>query len=605
MILRLLPLLLFLWPLISHSQKEVSQENLEEVVITSSRIDVPFSKNSRTIDIISAKDIQQSAATTIADVLQQITGVDVRRRGTGGSQADLYLRGGGFDQTLLLIDGIKVEDPQTGHHSLNILVPIEVVERIEVVKGPAARIFGQNAFTGAINIVTKKKLSSNLNLNLQAGSFDQYNRSITFGGKLNKTNHIVHFSQASSDGYRYNTDYKNTNAFVKSTFYSRATPINFIATFSERDFGANGFYGSSSAIDQYEETQASLLGVSTALKSGNWVFKPRVFWKRNQDMYLFVRHNPSLYRNLHISNKIGAEFNASYSSKLGISGVGVDVNKVTISSNNLGDRNRSSTTLFLEHKFLLANNQLDITPGIAVNHFSDFGTHIFPGIDIGYQINDVFRLYANGGITYRVPTYTDLYYSSSTTVGDENLQPESAIAQELGGVLQFSNIRISAAVFNRDSDDLIDYVKEKEEDRWKATNFAKLNSKGIELNTQYAFSLFNLIQKFNVGYTYLEDEIKDVSVNYSRYSINSLKHHLTTNASLKIHQKIPLSIVYKFAERSSGDSYSVVDASIRYQTSRVTFSLIANNIFDESYSETNLVPMPKSNFLLGMNFHFF
>ena len=605
MILRLLSFLLFLTPLLCNAQKEVSEEALKEVVITSTRIDIPFSKNSRTIDVISATDIEQSTATTISDVLQQITGVDIRRRGTGGSQADLYLRGGGFDQTLLLIDGIKVEDPQTGHHSLNVLLPIEVLERIEVVKGPAARIFGQNAFTGAINIVTKKKLSNGMSFKLQAGSFDQYNRSITFGANFKKTHHIVHLSQASSDGYRYNTDYQNTNAFIKSTFNKQATPIDVVASFSARDFGANGFYGSSSAIDQYEETQASLVGVSTVFNSGNWVFKPKLFWKRNQDMYLFVRHNPSLYRNFHISNKLGAELNTSYTSKFGVSGLGVDVNKVTISSNNLGDRNRSSATLFLEHKLLLANDQLDITPGVALNHFSDFGTHIFPGIDIGYQFNKVFRLYANAGITYRVPTYTDLYYSSSTTVGDENLLPESAIAQELGGVLQFQNIRFSMAFFNRDSEDLIDYIKENEGDRWKATNFAKLNSQGIELNTQFTFSMFNLNQKLHMGYTYIQDDIKQVNVNYSRYSINSLKHHLTTNASLKIHQKIPLSIIYKFAERSTGDSYSVVDAAIRYQTNLVTVSLIANNIFNESYSETNLVPMPKSNFLLGMNFHFF
>lgn len=588
----------------SKAQENTSEETLDEVVITSSRIDVPFSQNARTIEIITAEDIQQSAATNIVEVLQQLTGVDIRRRGTGGSQADLYIRGGGFDQTLLLIDGIKAEDPQTGHHTLNVLLPIEVIERIEVVKGPAARIFGQNAFTGAINIITKKQLPNNLSLKLEAGSFDQYNRSLTLGSQSQKANHIVHVSQASSDGYRYNTDYQNTNAFIKSTLNKNKTPIDVVATFSARDFGSNGFYGSPSAIDQYEETQASLVGVSSVFQSGEWVFKPKIFWKRNQDMYLFVRNNPSLYRNFHISNKLGAEFNVSKTSKLGITGFGIDGNTISISSNRLGERSRTSATLFLEHKFFFANDRLDVTPGIAVNHFSDFGTHAFPGIDVGYRINDVFRLYANAGMTYRVPTYTDLYYSSSTTLGDKNLSPESAIAQELGLVIQFPKIRASMAVFNRDSDDLIDYVKESEEDRWQATNFAKLNSRGVELNTQFMLSIFQMNQKFNIGYTFIEDQIKEVSVNYSRYSINSLKHHLTANAHLKIHERIPLNIVYKFAERTSGDTYSVVDAAIRYKLKPITFSVIANNIFNESYSETNLVPLPKSNFLFGMTFDF-
>ena len=136
----------------------VKRDTLNEVIITSTRIDLPFKDNSRTIQIITSKDIVNSAATNVADLLQQVAGVDVRRRGTAGSQADLYIRGGGFDQTLLLIDGIKMDDSQTGHHTMNAALPIEVIERIEIIKGPAARIFGQNAFTGAINIVTKKKL---------------------------------------------------------------------------------------------------------------------------------------------------------------------------------------------------------------------------------------------------------------------------------------------------------------------------------------------------------------------------------------------------------------------------------------------------------------
>ena len=150
-----------------------SQEKIQEldsIVINSSRINLPFNKNSRTINIITAKDIKNSAATNVADLLQQVAGVDIRRRGTGGGQSDLYIRGGGFDQTLLLIDGIKMDDAQTGHHTMNAVLPVEVIERIEIIKGPAARIFGQNAFTGAINIVTKKRLKNKVSINVEAGS---------------------------------------------------------------------------------------------------------------------------------------------------------------------------------------------------------------------------------------------------------------------------------------------------------------------------------------------------------------------------------------------------------------------------------------------------
>jgi iron complex outermembrane receptor protein len=200
------------------SQEIAKQEQLDEIVINSSRIDLPFKENSRTITIITAIDIKNSAATNIADLLQQFVGVDVRRRGPGGSQADLQIRGGNFDQTLLLIDGIKMDDSQTGHHTLNAALPLEVIERIEIIKGPAARIFGQNAFTGAINIVTKNKLSNNVSINGESGSFGQFNGSITMGSELNNSSHIIHTGKVSSDGYRINSDYNNTNIFIKSIF---------------------------------------------------------------------------------------------------------------------------------------------------------------------------------------------------------------------------------------------------------------------------------------------------------------------------------------------------------------------------------------------------
>src|SRR6056300_1770277 len=141
-----------------------TQYNLKEVVVSSSRIEIPFSENTRTIQIISSEELKATGALAVADALQQISGVDIRRRGVSGAQVDLYIRGGTFDQTLLLIDGIKLDDAQTGHHTLNFLPPPQMVERIEIIKGPAARAYGQNAFTGAINIVTKTETPKTLTL---------------------------------------------------------------------------------------------------------------------------------------------------------------------------------------------------------------------------------------------------------------------------------------------------------------------------------------------------------------------------------------------------------------------------------------------------------
>lgn len=589
---------------ITTQAQELQQQQLDSVVITSTRIDLPFSENSRTITVITQEEIKNSATTNVADLLQQVAGVDIRRRGTSGMQADLYIRGGGFDQTLLLVDGIKVEDAQTGHHTMNMALPIEVIERIEIIKGPAARVFGQNAFTGAINIVTKKKTENLVSAQLQTGSFSQLNGSVTVGKQFVNSSHIAHVSVNTSDGYRHNTDYENQNYLLKSTFNTKKTPINFIASFSERKFGANGFYASPSAINQYEETQASLVGISTEIKKEKLTLKPKLYWKRNQDTYLFVRKRPSVYRNLHQTNKIGAAVDASYNSSLGVTGFGVDVAKIYLSSNNLGARNRFMSTLFLEHRFKFVNDRLDITPGVAVNYFSDFKFHAFPGLDVGFRLNDNLKLYGNIGYTYRIPTYTDLFYSDPTTLGNENLDPEEAISEELGLKYNTGKFSASFAAFNRSSRKLIDYVKENEADLWEATNIRDLNTKGLELNASYFLKTGSLTQTFTTGYTFLDDDLKAVPSNFSRYSINSFKHHVTAGVHAQVSKQVSINGIYKYAERTSGESYSVVDASIRYTITDLEFSVIANNIFDTEYTETNLVPMPKGNVLFGLKFNF-
>ena len=580
-------------------------DSLKEVVVTSTRIDLPFNENSRTIQIVTAADIQKLGITNVADALQQVAGIDVRRQGVNGMQADLYIRGGNFDQTLLLIDGIKVDDPQTGHHTLNLALPIEVIERIEIIKGPAARIFGQNAFSGAVNIVTKNNSQNELVTKFQAGSFSQFQAEATGSINLENSSHIVHFSKNFSEGYRENTDFDNQNLFIKSQFNKNKLPINLIATHSERKFGANGFYGIPTANEQYEETQASLLGFSTVIKKGNFTWKPRVYWRRNEDLYLYKRKNPSAYRNLHITNKIAAELNGSYTSNVGITGFGVEFSKYYIGSNNLGDNQREIATLFLEHRFQFLNGKFDVTPGIAASYFSDFDNKLFPGIDLGYKINDDLRIYGNIGYTYRVPTYTDLYYIGPQAIGNKNLQPEDALAQEVGIRYNTNRIGLSLVGFNRDSNDLIDYVRINPTDvAFSPQNIQDVNTKGFETQFDYKFKVNTLSQKINLGYTFMEDEIKQTAAVESRYSINSLNHQIVGSYQMQWFKNFTNSIAYRYIERTSGISYNVVDLSAAYKVNDMEFSVYANNIFNTEYSETGFIPMPKGNMMFGLKYNF-
>ena len=593
-----LALLFLLFFNIIISQQDTT--DLKEVVVSTTKLEIPFSKNFRTVKIISSDYIKNSPASNVSDLLQEITGIDVRRRGVGGVQGDLYIRGGGFDQTLLLVDGMKMDDAQTGHHTLNMILPLYLIERIEVIKGPAARIFGQNAFNGAINIVTKeiKGEKKQIDLSLKEisyGSFEQKNISAVTKIITNKVKSLISFSNNTSDGYRHNTDYKRNNYFVKTSFNLKSSPVDFIASFTENKFGANGFYASPSATEQYEETQASLLGVSTTINSEKLSIKPRLYWRRGQDEYIYIRDNPSVYRNLHKTNKVSAELSGSYFSNSGVTGFGIDLSTVNISSNNLGEHDRTTVNLFVDHTFKLFDEKLVLSPGIAVSYFSDMSFHSFPGIDLGYNINSNFKLYSNIGKTFRIPTYTDLYYSDRTTIGNENLNPESATSTELGFKYNTSNFKISGAFFNRKAKNIIDYVKENENDLWNAVNIGSLKTTGFELDFRYNFQNQNYL---NLGYTNIKDNNYVTNINFSKYSLNSLKHHFTSKLNLNYIRNVNHSFVYKYAERSDKSNYNVLDSKIMYKKGLFIY---VNNILDEVYSETNLVPMPGTSFLVGIS----
>ena len=600
--LLIIAILLLHLNLFSQEKKEI--QALDTILIKSTRIDLPFKENARTIHVITAADIKNSAATNVADLLQQVAGVDIRRRGTAGSQADLYIRGGGFDQTLLLIDGIKMDDAQTGHHTMNAALPIEVIERIEIIKGPAARVFGQNAFTGAINIVTKSTLANTTSVNIETGSFGQLNGSVTFGKEFENSSIIAHVGMLTSDGYRYNSDYDNKNYLLKGVFNKKKQPIEVIATFFDKKFGANGFYASATATEQYEETQSSLFGVSSTFRTERLKVTPRIYWKRGEDEYVYIRDNPSVYRNLHITNKVGAEANASYTSNAGITGFGVDLSRVFISSNNLGNRNRTMANLFLEHRFKLADGKIDITPGVAVTYFSDFKFHAFPGLDIGVRLTDNIKAYGNLGVTFRIPTYTDLYYNDRSTIGNANLKPEEAFAQEIGLKFNSGRFTSSVAVFNRDATNLIDFIRQNTtDDKFTATNIAKVNTQGFEVNTDYRFKINEFNQTLSIGYNFLNDDILDQNKDLSRYSLNTLKHQFITRFSSRLFKNVSQNIIYKHAERTIGTSYNVWDASILIDLNKFNFTVTANNIFNADYIESGFVPMPTSNLLFGLRYN--
>ena len=601
------------------AQENKNEIELEEVeLISSPRIEILNSENSINILTISKEEIKKSTATNVSELLQQVAGLDIRRRGVEGMQADLYIRGGSFDQTLLLIDGIKVEDPQTGHHTMNMTLPLSAIEKIEIIKGAASRLYGQNAFTGAVNIITKKNIENNISLGLSAGSFNQKKASLTLQKEFEKSDLLINYSRKQSEGYRYNTDYENDEFFIKSNFKIKNQNISAIGAFNERKFGANGFYASPEAIDQYEETQASLIGFSTTFNKDKLKIKPKLYWKRNQDMYVYLRQDPSVYRNMHISNKLGAELNMVLNNRLGLLGLGIDISNTKLSSNNLGQRDRAMVHVFAEQQMMFFDDKLDVTPGLAITYFSDKDNlqsstsenednlpKIYPGIDFGYKIKEDLRLFSNVGYTFRIPTYTDLFYSSPTTIGNKNLSYEKALTLELGMKYRKENFNLNFSLYRRDASNIIDYVKNNEDDPWQANNIRNIITNGFELNIGYKFYLNSSNEhQINIGFSNINDDLKETQFNFSRYALNSLKNHITATYMFEINEKISSSLVLKNAERINEKNYTVIDFKTSYKFNKFAISILLNNILDTEYSETNLVPMPGFNSLAALQYSF-
>ena len=595
------------------NKKEIELDQVE--LMSSPRIEVDKGDNSISMLTISNEEIKQSTATNVSELLQQVAGIDIRRRGAEGMQADLYIRGGSFDQTLLLIDGIKVEDPQTGHHTMNMTIPLEVIEKIEIIKGSASRIYGQNAFTGAVNIITKKEIKNDFSIKLSNGKFDQKSGGFTIQKELKSSDILFNYSRKESDGYRYNTDYENDEFFIKSNFKIKDQKISTVGVFNERKFGANGFYASPAAIDQYEETQASLIGFSTTYRNDDLILKPKLYWKRNQDMYVYLRQDPSVYRNLHISNKVGVEINASTSNFLGNLGLGFDLSKVSLESNNLGERNRTMLNMFIEQQVKLNDDKIDFTPGVAITYFSDVSTKLnyknnffnnlffYPGMDLGYRLDNNLKLYTNIGFTYRIPTSTDLFYTSPTTLGNENLKLEKALTKEIGLKYLKDGFNFDFSLYQRDASDIIDYVRNNESEPWQANNIREINTNGFELNMGYKFYLGSFrMQTINIGYSNIDDELLETDFAFSRYALNTLKNQITGTYTFEINEKIYSTVAYKNAERSNEEKYTIIDFRTSYKLDKFTLSIILNNILDTEYSETNLVPMPGFNSLVQINY---
>ncbi len=576
------------------SQTSVSEIN--EVELQGKLISEQYKNLNQNIEVLTREEIKKIPAATIEEVLQFVSGVDIRRRGANGVQTDVTFRGSSFEQVLILLNGVRMNDSQTGHNSMNLPVDLDNVERIEVIKGPSARRFGQNAYAGAINIITKTYTGNRAKISAEAGDYSLYG--LGFAGDFGneKFSNSLQANTSSSEGYRHNTDFEIRNVFYQNQIKLNKGKIEMMAGFSDKKFGANGFYASPTATEQYEEMQASIVNIGVKQDFGKLKFNSDVYWRRGQDYYLYDRNNENGYRNMHIGNNVGGEVSASYKSNLGITALGIELRKEMLVSNNLGKRNRFVTQTFLEHHFSFINDKLSISPGVSWANYSKEGNFFYPGLDVGYQINSQNKIYGNIAKVYRVPSFTDLYYVSPTEIGNPNLKPENAISSEIGYQFLSSKIQAKASGFLRNSKNSIDWIKILPTDKaWNADNIGDIDTKGLELEFKH---FINSWVNYGVSYTYIDNHL-----NFdSRYALGNLRHQFTSSLNIKFLKYFSNEIAYRYLERVNTGSYNLVDNKLNFTKNILSLHLTINNLTNVNYTEAFGVPMPKRWFQLGFSY---
>jgi vitamin B12 transporter len=604
------------------------QFDLDEIEVSAQRSPVLFSQLARIISVIESKEIEATPAQSVQELLEYVAGVDVRQRGAEGVQADVSIRGGTFDQMLILLNGVNITDPQTGHHNLNLPISLSQVERIEVLEGSAARVYGPNAFSGAINIITKQSNSNSIRLSLEGGSHRYFNSNLSGSFRTGKLKHSLAVNRKKSNGYIENTDFEISNLFYSNQFINEKGKISFQLGASQKGFGANSFY-TPKYPNQYEEIKTLFSSVKWESKS-KMHLTPVIYWRRNQDRFELFRDNPANWyknHNYHLTNVYGGNINSWIQWGYGKTAFGVEFRSENILSNVLGEEMdlsrkvpgenaeftksafRNTTSVYFEHAVYL--NNWSLTAGMLGNFVSksNFGVKVFPGIDVSYNLARAVKAFASYNTSLRMPTFTDLYYSGPTNIGNPDLKPEKAATLEGGLKLNKKFVHGHVVVFHRQGKEIIDWVKTEGDEIWQAQNLTQLNNFGTEAKIQ--FSLQKLLgQPFpnKLSFSYFHNNLKKENLDYiSNYVLDNLKHKFIGSINQNITKNITINFNVSFQDREGTytqfveggwgneieySSFWLFDAKINYNSRGLNVFLSANNIFDNSYNDIGNVIQP-------------
>ena len=327
-------------PTLAEDSLNRQELKLDEVVVTGSRVPLTALQSAKIVAVITREDIHRAAATSINDILKLVSGVDVRQRGGFGVQTDISINGGTFDQITILLNGINISSPQTGHNAADFPVSLSDIQRIEVLEGAAARVFGSSAFSGAINIVTKTDEYTNVRLSTEGGSFGTFGTNAGVTLIAPKLRNSISGGYVQSDGGMENTAFKKRQVYYQGGFASSRLDLFWQAGVTSKDYGAGTFYGIASN-NQYEETRriiASVSGNIHGLPAG-LTLSPALYWHRDYDHYQWIRGKTgaAMGENYHRTDVLGVSLNSHFVWALGKTAFGVDLRREQIYSTAYGE----------------------------------------------------------------------------------------------------------------------------------------------------------------------------------------------------------------------------------------------------------------------------
>jgi iron complex outermembrane receptor protein len=560
------------------------------VVVTGAYSPAPLDEIDRTVRVFNVNQ-DRALASSISDYLRLDSSVDLRRRAPDDIQGDLSIRGGGFGQALVLLNGMRLNDPQSGHHNLDLPVSLAAIDEIQILHGSGSTQYGSDAVTGVVNLLAKPG-APELRLRTAAGNFGVNQQSGALAFRARSLSQEFVFSRDFSSGFRADRDYRNLSLASISHATSRAGATDIMLALSDRPFGADQFYGN---YNSWERTKGWFAAVRQELGPHT---EADFAFRRHTDLFVLYRDRPQVFTNRHAVESWEGDLRRSDGLPRGARfNYGIETYADNIASNNLGYHSRMRGAGYLAVD-LQPFHRLSLSAGIRDEVWGSFNHELSPTVSAGLWLSSKWKLRAAAGRAFRLPSYTDLYYHDPANIGSPNLLPETAWNYEAGVDWRPSaRIRAGLTVFQRRERNVIDYVRYSPADIFRATNFQRLTFTGVESSVEWAIVRGQLLR---FEYTGLGGRRDAIAGAISKYVFNYPIHNGVAAWQGAIGPELVARVRVGALERFARDPYAIWDAAVARSRGRVRPFVQFTNITDTSYEEIAGVLMPGRAVLGGV-----